>query len=219
VPQAGTGSAGGTFCSLITRDRAGTLWLLPESSITATNQNIGGTSTKGFDIGLSYGQSLGAMGSLGVTVNGTFIQELITEEIKGLGTYDCVGLYGLDKCGSPNPEWRHKIRGTWATPWNVDLALTWRYMSQVEISESSDQPLLKGSFAPVNKTLAAQNYIDIAGSWAATKGLTLGFGVNNLFDKNPPVVVVGTGQGNGNTFPGVYDALGRKVFLNGTFKF
>jgi len=207
------------YCSLITRDRAGTLWLLPQSQVVATNQNIGGTSTKGFDFAFGYSLPLGGMGSLGLTGTGTLLKTLVAEEIKGLGTYDCVGLYGLDKCGSPNPEWRHKIRGTWATPWNVDLALTWRYMSQVEISESSDQPLLKGSFAPVNKTLAAQNYIDIAGSWAATKGLTLGFGVNNLFDKNPPVVVVGTGQGNGNTFPGVYDALGRKVFLNGTFKF
>ena len=207
------------FCSLITRDRAGTLWLLPESQIVATNQNIGVTSTKGFDIGLSYGQRLGSMGNLGLTMNGTLIQSLITEEIKGLGSYDCVGLYGLNKCGSPNPEWRHKVRGNWTTPWNVDLALTWRYMSKVELQESTDQPLLRGGFQAVNKTLAAQNYFDIAGSWRATKGLTVGFGVNNLLDKSAPVVVVGTGQGNGNTFPGVYDALGRKVFLNGTYKF
>jgi iron complex outermembrane recepter protein len=207
------------FCSLITRDRAGTLWLLPESQVVATNQNIGGTSTSGFDFGFNYALRLGGMGNLGITATGTLLKTLVSEEIKGLGTYDCVGLYGLDKCGAPNPEWRHKIRGTWSTPWNVDLALTWRYMSKVEISESSDQPLLKGTFQPVNKTLAAQNYIDVAGSWTPFKAFTVGFGVNNLFDKSPPVVVVGTGQGNGNTFPGVYDALGRKVFLNGTYKF
>ena len=208
-----------TFCSLITRDRAGTLWLLPQSQIVETNQNIGGTSTKGYDFGFNYALRLGGMGNLGISATGTLLQALVTEEIKGLGSYDCVGLYGLNKCGTPNPEWRHKIRGTWATPWNVDLAMTWRYMSKVEIQESTEQPLLKGTFAPVNQTLAAQNYIDLAGSWAATKGLTVGFGVNNIFDKSPPVVVVGTGGGNGNTFPGVYDALGRKVFVNGTYKF
>ena len=208
-----------TFCGLINRDRAGTLWLLPEASVTATNQNIGGTSTKGFDIGFAYGQKLGARGTLGITFNGTLLKTLITEEIKGLGTYDCVGLYGLNKCGSPNPEWRHKLRGNWTTPWNVDLALTWRHIDQVEIQESSSQPLLTGAFQPVNKTLAAQDYLDIAGSWKATKGLTIGFGINNLLDKSPPIVVVGTGQGNGNTFPGVYDALGRKVFLNASYKF
>jgi len=208
-----------TFCSLITRDRAGTLWLLPESQIVATNQNIGGTSTKGFDFGFNYGMALGGMGKLGVSVLATRLSSLVTEEIKGLGTYDCVGFYGLNKCGSPNPEWRHKVRANWTTPWDVDLALTWRYLSKVEIQETSDQALLKGSFQPVNKTLAAQNYLDLAGSWKATKGLTLGFGINNILDRSPPIVVVGTGQGNGNTFPGVYDALGRKVFLNGTYKF
>ena len=208
-----------TFCALITRDRAGTLWLLPESQIVGTNQNIGGTSTKGFDIGLSYGQRLGSMGSLALSMNGTLIQSLITEEIKGLGSYDCVGLYGLNKCGSPNPEWRHKLRANWSTPWDVNVALTWRYLSKVEIQESSAQPLLTGAFREVNKTLAAQNYFDLAGNWAATKGLSIGFGVNNLLDKKAPVVVVGTGQGNGNTFPGVYDALGRKIFVNGTYKF
>lgn len=207
------------FCSLITRDRAGTLWLLPEAQIVGTNQNIGGTSTNGFDIGLSYAQSLGSMGSLGLTMNGTLLRSLITEEIKGLGTYDCAGLYGLNKCGSPNPEWRHKARANWTTPWDVSLALTWRYMSKVELQESSNQPLLTGGFKEVNKTLPAQNYFDLAGSWTATKGLTIGFGVNNVLDKSAPVVVVGTGQGSGNTFPGVYDALGRKVFLNGSYKF
>lgn len=208
-----------TFCSLITRDRAGTLWLLPESQIVATNQNIGGTGTKGWDIGLNYGMSLGGMGRLGVNFLGTKLSELTVEEIKGLGTYDCVGLYGLNKCDAPNPEWRHKLRASWATPWDVDLAVTWRHMAKVTIQESSNQELLAGGFVEVNRTLASQNYLDIAGSWKATKGLTIGFGVNNLLDRSPPVVVVGTGQGNGNTFPGVYDALGRKVFLNGTYKF
>jgi len=208
-----------TFCNLITRDRAGTLWLLPESSIAATNQNIGGTSTKGFDLGFNYAMALGGMGKLGVSVLATRLSSLVTEEIKGLGTYDCVGLYGLNKCGTPNPEWRHKARANWTTPWDVDLAVSWRYLSKVEIQESTDQRLLTGAFAPVNKTLAAQNYLDLAGSWRATKGLSVGFGINNILDKSPPIVVVGTGQGNGNTFPGVYDALGRKVFLNASYKF
>jgi len=207
------------FCNLITRDRAGTLWLLPQSQIVETNRNLGATSTTGFDFGVNYAIRMGGMGNLGISAVGTLLKTLVIEEIKGFGTYDCVGLYGLNKCETPNPEWRHKIRGNWATPWNVDLAMTWRHLSKVEIQESTSQPLLTGGFQEVNKTLAAQDYIDVAGSWAATKKLTLGFGVNNLFDKSPPIVVVGTGGGNGNTFPSVYDALGRKIFLNGTYKF
>jgi outer membrane receptor protein involved in Fe transport len=45
-------------------------------------------------------------------------------------------------------------------------------------------------------------------------------GINNLLDKDPPLSgLVGAGFGNGNTYPQVYDALGRRVFLNATVKF
>ena len=71
--------------------------------------------------------------------------------------------------------------------------------------------------------MAARDYIDIAASWPITKQLTLRGGVNNIFDKDPPVVSnTITGPrifGNGNTFPQVYDALGRKVFVTLTLNF
>jgi outer membrane receptor protein involved in Fe transport len=40
-------------------------------------------------------------------------------------------------------------------------------------------------------------------------------GVNNVFDKNPPVIGatnLPATSGNGNTFPQFYDSLGRYVF-------
>lgn len=37
--------------------------------------------------------------------------------------------------------------------------------------------------------------------------------MNNVFDSNPPLsTAAGTG-GNGNTYPQLYDALGRYIFL------
>ena len=57
----------------------------------------------------------------------------------------------------------------------------------------------------------------------ALDGTRLRFGINNLFDKDPPVVtqtIAGPSvNGNGNTFPGVYDYLGRSIFLGLTAKF
>ena len=44
-----------------------------------------------------------------------------------------------------------------------------------------------------------------------TKSLTLRAGINNLFDKDPPLANIGAPCGNGNTYPLVYDALGRKI--------
>ena len=42
------------YCDLITRDSQGTLWLLPQAQIVATNVIIGETKTSGWDIGVNY---------------------------------------------------------------------------------------------------------------------------------------------------------------------
>jgi outer membrane receptor protein involved in Fe transport len=209
-----------TYCGLITRDRLGTLWLLPQASIVGTNQNLGSTSTSGFDLAAAYNQKLGAMGSVGFSYAATLLKKLETEEIKGDGSYDCVGLYGPNKCGSPNPKYRHKLRASWNTPWDVEAAVTWRHFSSVLLQSTSSNPKLTGTTPDKERELAAQNYLDVAASWNVMKGLTLSMGINNLLDKDPPITSkLATGQGNGNTYPSIYDALGRKVFLTGSYKF
>ena len=50
--------------------------------------------------------------------------------------------------------------------------------------------------------------------------MSLRLGVNNVLDEDPPLSsVVGTAPGNGNTYPQVYDALGRYIFMGATFDF
>jgi iron complex outermembrane receptor protein len=209
----------GTLCNLITRDQAGTLWLLPTARIVATNLNIAEQSTSGIDFGFNYSHGLPGYGSVSVNFIGTYLRKFETDPGTGSGSYDCTGFYG-PTCGTPLPQWRHKLRSTWATPWNFDVSLTWRHMDSVDVSTSSSNPNLAGNPNAVERTFAAQDYFDIAGSWAITKQLTLRGGINNLLDRDPPLSsVVGAGFGNGNTFPQVYDALGRRVFMNATYKF
>ncbi len=207
------------FCGLIQRDRLGTLWLLPQASIVGTNVNIGGQRTSGFDLAVTYNQKLAGMGSVGVSYAATLLKKFEIEELPG-EVYDCVGLYGSNKCGSPNPEYRHKLRTTWNTPWDIEAAVTWRHISKVLLQNTSSNPLLSGTVRDKERELAAQNYLDLAAAWTPMKGLTLTFGINNLLDKDPPITAqLATGQGNGNTYPSVYDALGRKVFLTASYKF
>jgi len=60
----------------------------------------------------------------------------------------------------------------------------------------------------------AYNWIDLAGTWQITDSTQLRLGVNNVFDEDPPLSAdVGTYPGNGNTFPGYYDPLGRYIFM------
>jgi outer membrane receptor protein involved in Fe transport len=209
------------FCSQITRDSLGTLWLLPEARVVATQTNIGWVKTSGLDVAASYYYRLGTMGSLGVAMNGTWLKEYKVEELPGEGSYDCAGLYnGSGVCGQPRPTWRHKLRVNWNTPWNLDLAATWRYFKGTDIETSSDQPLLKSSFNPVEARFPSISYLDVAGTYNVTKLISLTAGINNLLDKDPPLTSkYGTGSGNGNTFPSMYDAMGRKLFLTMSAKF
>ncbi|HTS22621.1 MAG TPA: TonB-dependent receptor [Casimicrobiaceae bacterium] len=211
----------GQFCDLIHRDPVlGTLWA-NQGFVTGTNINLSKRKTSGVDVNANYLYSLNTWGSLAFNFVGTWVKEFTTEPIPGLGDYDCAGLYGAT-CGTPTPKWRHKLRGTWSTPWNVDISATWRYIDSVDVDLSSGNPLLSGDFFPVVKELGARNYIDLAGSWAINKTFTLWGGVNNLFDRDPPITdssIAGPAAGNGNTYPQVYDALGRRIFISLTAKF
>jgi iron complex outermembrane receptor protein len=211
----------GAFCNLIQRDANGTLWLQGGGKIVALNQNLGGYNATGLDLALNYTQSMGAWGGLGVHFLGSYVDKWEFEPIKGAGSFDCAGLFGgqCSSAGGPNPKWRHKLRGTWSTPWNTDLALTWRHIDKVNHEKTSSNPLLFDSTLPATeRTMGTRDYFDIAGAWTINKTLTLRAGINNIFDRDPPIVSTGTADpsifGNGNTFPQTYDALGRLIFLN-----
>ncbi|HET7204928.1 MAG TPA: TonB-dependent receptor [Steroidobacteraceae bacterium] len=219
-------AGGADFCARIHRDENGSLFASQDGYVDAYNQNIGGLDTTGWDIEVGYRTDIGDMGSLNFRLNGTVLDELITTPVKGalsVGEYDCAGLYGTT-CGVPAPEWRHTARVTWATPWNLDLTMAWRYYDEVEVDTSTDQPLLAPSVPPAKADLKmdAQDYIDLAATWTFLEAYTVRLGMNNVLDEDPPVAgqgSVGAGFGNGNTFPQVYDALGRYVFVNLSAKF
>ena len=213
-----TGSA--LFCGLIQRDNLGTLWATPAARILATNVNTGSLATTGFDFNATYGLDLAdvglaGMGSLDFNLVGTLLSSLETVELPGVTpVYDCVGQYG-NQCGTPNPEWRHKFRVSWETPVDgLSLAATWRHFGEVKLFGQT------AATASVNRKFDAQNYLDLAGSFQLNDTARFRAGANNVLDKEPPLSsLVGAGFGNGNTYPQVYDALGRYVFMGVTFDF
>jgi iron complex outermembrane recepter protein len=219
-----TGNA--AFCDLVQRDRLGTLWALPEGRIVALNDNLGGLRTSGIDLSLDYIQKFSALGAFKFNFTGTFLKDATQEPVKGFA-FNCVGLHGAN-CGVPTPEWRHKFRTTWETPWNFDIAATWRHIGKVSQEGTDSNPQLANVDAetgellvqPKDRTLGQRNYLDLAASYYITKKITLRAGVNNLLDRDPPLSgLVGAGVGNGNTYPQVYDALGRRFFFNVTAAF
>jgi outer membrane receptor protein involved in Fe transport len=216
-----------TFCPLVHRGIGGSLWLTPAGFVEDTNQNQGSLSTEGIDVKASYRVALPALGSLLFGLEGTDLMNLKTTPVSGGGSYDCKGYFG-STCGAGDPSWRSVLNVTWSTPWDaLDLTLRWRYIGSVDSEQTSTNPFLAGTaFAPLQH-ISAYNYLDLTGAFDLYKNIRLQVGVNNIFDKDPPLVVGGDcstsspagANCNGNTFPGVYDAMGRYVFMELTAKF
>ena len=75
---------------------------------------------------------------------------------------------------------------------------------------------------PKFRSIDSHDYIDLYAGWQATDGIRVNLTVANVLAKDPPVVgnEVGTTATNfGNTFPAVYDTLGRFYTLGVNFKF
>ena len=203
------GNGDADACSRINRNPAGLLWV-GNGNVADININIGSLETTGYDINATYtGLEIGRFGSLAFNLTGTYLDELITEPGAGIDPYDCTGFYS-SVCGVPSPEWRHRFRTGWQTPWDLDLSLTWRhYGSVVGLAQAN----VEVPDANIDRKLAAENYFDLAANWAVTEKASVTLGINNVLDDNPSISgSVGT-TGNGNTFPQTYDALGRYVFL------
>jgi len=213
------------YCNLITRDSQQTLWFFPAGRIISLNDNLGGFNTNGIDFGLNYAYPLGAPGTVALSFLGTWLNKWEFEPIKDQGKFDCAGLIG-PQCSQnrgPLPTWRHKVRATWATPWDVQMAVTWRHINKVMNETTSSNPLLASTTPYTDRELAHRDYFDIAASWTINKTLSVRAGINNIFDKDPPIVSSTLADpsifGNGNTFPQLYDTLGRLVFVNAVAKF
>jgi iron complex outermembrane recepter protein len=113
------------------------------------------------------------------------------------------------------PAWRHKIRATRTALWSDFLiSADWRYYGGVKL-DTGDTRLL-------DSKIGAQNYLGRPASVKVYGAATLHAGVNNVFDRGPPLI--GAGQlpgiyGNGNTISQAYDAKGRYLFVGITAGF
>jgi len=217
------------FCGLVRRDAQGSIWLSTNGFVTDTTLNTGALRTKGVDINASYRTDLDALGMEnmgGITMSfvGTYLDKLQTKPLPGDPYYDCAGLYGT-VCGVPAPEWRHKVRLTWQTPleygdWikDVGLSVQWRHFNKATLDAYSNDPQLNntGIQYESDRVLGSRDYFDITATWTMRDNLKFRAGINNLFDVDPPLTGASncpTGACNGNTWPQVYDAFGRYLFI------
>jgi outer membrane receptor protein involved in Fe transport len=217
------------LCALISRDPLTGGIAVSGFGVKDLNVNAGSLQTKGIDIEANYTLDLDSAGSLALGYFGTILDSY---EVTNLASpsYDCVGFFGV-VCGTPVHEYRHTARATWSTPWDIDLGVRWRHYSEGFLDANTANASFNGicggpcGLSALSNHIDAYDYFDLNGSWDVSENYTIRFGVNNVADKNPPVLdsntigVVSPPFGNANTYPGVYDSLGREWFIGGTAKF
>ena len=221
------------YCNAIHRDANLSLFRTQNGFITDTNVNFGSLTTRGVDAKVNYRQLLPSLGSLLINLEGTRLINLGTQPLTGGPAYDCAGYFGTT-CGAPNSKWRHVFNTTWATPWSgLDFTARWRFISGADSEQISPDPQLAGKNLPLTQHIKPYSYLDLSATVSLYKMLKLQVGVNNVLDKDPPIIASGGGgfasdcptitplgsSCNGNTFPGTYDALGRFLFARLTAQF
>jgi outer membrane receptor protein involved in Fe transport len=209
------------YCDNIVRNQFGAITGSSVESlgyIVGTNANIAEATFSGVDLQGSYKFGLGKYGSLMTTLNGVYLDKTTTVPLPGEHEYDCAGLYG-PTCDAPLPTWRHTWRFTWNTPWNVQASMQWRYIGNVDLETNTNDPTLGDCCTEFGASLGTRSYFDLSANWDVRDAVSVRAGINNILDKDPPLVDTNwTGPGTPNTW-GPYDTLGRQIFMAVTAKF
>jgi iron complex outermembrane recepter protein len=191
--------------------------------------NLGTIETSGVDIGLNYRRDVGPV-NLSVSSNVTYTIENLFQATPTSINRECVGYYSVS-CGNPQPEWQWNVRATVGFEGGSDLSLLWRHLDSVEVEPLAPTPQVFGgqptTGGPANivgayRSIPSYDYFDLSYRQSIGDNLQLTFTVQNMFDKDPPDVgntIGGTGPNSGNTFPSVYDALGRRFTAAVRLKF
>ena len=209
--------AGGNsiFCSRIHRAPNGSLGS-GDGYVDNRLANLGGLKVRGIDGNADCSVGLGKAGSANFAFRGGYVLRWIVDN-GGLSTpYDCAGLFGAP-CGM-QPRWKHTARATWDAPHGVTLSLQWRHLGGAKLAALDPRFNLTDQVSQGHTKLRPQDYFDVATVLKVRRRFELRLGVNNVLDRQPPLVISNTAAGDGpynsNTYPTWYDPLGRYLFAS-----
>jgi iron complex outermembrane receptor protein len=210
-----------SFCSLISRN--------PSNGIPATTSvtftNGGAVLTAGVDAQVDWGLTfkevgLQVPGTLSFNVLVNYLDKFKTTTDNGvIPSVDYAGTLGGGQVGTNAGAYRWKsfVTTTYAVGPGT-LSLQWRHLPKTKSSLAATIPTTTFIGAP------AYNIFDLSGTFALSREIVIRFGVDNLFDKAPPLTtynpqaVLPTLPG-GSYSSGYYDVLGRRFFIGAKFKF
>ena len=185
--------------------------------------NLGLIKTRGLDLTASYVRDIG-FAKLGLQGNANWTFSQTFQATPTSVNRECVGFYSPN-CGftgSLQPKFQSSLRTSLGFD-SFDTSFVWRHMSGMIQEPLNASPAgADNAFFPAYQSINQFNTFDLTGRFHILSMITLTMTVNNLFDKQPPIVgstAGNTGFNSGNTFPSTYDALGRRYTMQVGVKF
>lgn len=204
-----TGSA--VYCNNVKRGNGGTLWIGESGFVQATNINLASRHWQGIDVSTNYEAEVFG-GKLTTKMIGSYSMKKYYTPLPGdaKAEYECSGNVSTD-CFA-QPKWRHTLSLSYTTGDWWSATAKWRYFGKVDYTSAVKVDTL------VANGISSQSYLDLVGSFDLNDHVSLLAGVNNVMDKEPPMVGL-TLSSNANAVAGFYDTLGRYLHASVTVRF
>jgi outer membrane receptor protein involved in Fe transport len=215
-----TGTLGPSYCNGILRE-AGTHFITRIDNLT---RNAGVETVQGIDLAMRYALPTPDFGRFAFTFDGTWLgkHDLLQPDgslIKGRNTFDLQASSGQ---GGTNPEWKFNAGVLWGLK-GFGAGATTKFIGGFHECGDSTGDFSGSGLCYIDSTyqrhVNAYNTYDafVSYGFASVAGRTnVAFGVNNVFDTNPPKIY--------NTFASAtdqytYDQIGRFFYvrMNQTF--
>jgi outer membrane receptor protein involved in Fe transport len=209
------------FCALISRNPANGI----PSTVNVTFTNGGAVTTAGVDGQVDWSLrfkdvGLGLPGTFSLNVLVNYLDKFKTTTDNGIiPLIDYAGTLGGGQVGTNAGafRWKSFTTATYAVG-PATASLQWRHLPKTKASIAATIPDTTFIGAP------AYDIFDLSGTFAVSRAIGIRFGVDNLFNKQPPLTtynpqaVLPTLPG-GSYNSGYYDVLGRRFYFGAKFKF
>ena len=205
------------FCQNVPRTGTGNL-----GNVFTTYVNNGRFHVQGIDTQIDWAADLGP-GTLNVNLVANYLIDFESAALPTLPLVDYVGSFGPGENGlSGGGAYEYRfLANVGYTLGAATLGFQWQHWPGYEDTAE----VLGGAPTPTTGA-PAYNIVNFNGSYQVTEDVGLRFGVENLFNKAPPLTGVNTaadvtlGQLRGGSFaPGVYDTNGRRLYLGANIRF
>jgi iron complex outermembrane receptor protein len=211
------------YCALIGRTPA----TGEVAAVSITYSNAGRVRTSGIDAQMNWAldfmdAGIGLPGVFTANITGNYLLNFETTTDDGIiPLVDYAGSLGGGQVGTNAGAYRWKVFSTFTYAVGpATMSLQWQYKSSAASVISVTDKTSNTTGAP------SYHLFNVNGTYAVLPNATLRFGVDNLFNRAPPLITVNnnaTSQGGnlkGGTYDSAnYDVLGRRFFVGVNMRF